>query len=44
LVIDSPIAIKSAGFSEENKPISTSTDHKFIHKAIVNKTEFSTSV
>jgi len=44
LVIGSSIAMAYAGFSEENKPISVSTDHKFIHKDITNQTEFSPKV
>jgi C1A family cysteine protease len=44
LVIGSSIAMAYAGFSEENKPISVPTDHKFIHKNIVNKTKFSPNV
>jgi hypothetical protein len=34
LVIGSSIAMAYAGFSEENKPMSVSTDHKFIHKEL----------
>ena len=44
LVIGSSIAMASAGFPEENKPISVPTDHKFIHKDIVNQTEFSSKI
>ncbi len=44
LVIGSSIAMASAGFPEENKPISAPTDHKFIHKDIVNQTEFSPKI
>jgi len=44
LVIGSSIAMAYTGFSEENKPISVSTDHKFIHKYITNQTEFSPKV
>ena len=44
LVISSSIAMAYAGFSEENKPISVPTDHKFIHKDIVNQTKFSPNV
>ena len=33
-VIGSSIAMAYAGFSEENKPMSVSTDHKFIHKEL----------
>ena len=43
-VIGSSIAMAYAGFSEENKPISVPTDHKFIHKDIVNQTKFSSNV
>ena len=32
------------GFSEENKPISVLTDHKFIHKDAMNQTKFSTKM
>ena len=42
LVISSSMAY--AGFSEEDKPISISTDYKFIHTDITNQTEFSTKV
>ena len=44
LVISSSIAMAYTGFSEENKSISVPTDHKFIHKDIVNQTKFSTKV
>ena len=44
LVISSSIAMAYTGFSEENKPISVPTDHKFIHKDIANQTKFSTKV
>ena len=44
LVLGSSIAMAYAGFSEENKPISVPTDHKFIHKNIINPTEFSPKV
>ena len=43
-VIGSSIAMAYAGFSEENKPIPIPTDHKFIHKNIVNQNKFSTKV
>ena len=44
LVISSSIAMAYTGFSEENKPISVLTDHKFIHKDAMNQTKFSTNV
>jgi|ERR1035437_10169669 C1A family cysteine protease len=44
LVISSSIAMAYTGFSGENKPISVSTDHKFIHKYITNQTKSSTKV
>jgi C1A family cysteine protease len=44
LVINSSIAMAYTGFSEENKPISVPTDHKFIHKDSINQTKFSTNV
>ena len=37
-VIGSSIAMAYAEFSEENKPIPLPTDHKLIHKDIVNQT------
>ena len=39
-VIGSSIAMAYAEFSEENKPIPLPTDHKIIHKDIVNQTKF----
>ena len=44
LVIGSSIAMAYTGFSEKNKPISVHTDHKFIHKDIINSTKFSQNV
>jgi C1A family cysteine protease len=44
LVICSSIAMAYAGFSEENKPIFIPTDYKFIHKDIINQTEFTQKV
>ena len=44
LVIGSSIAIAHAGFPEESKSLSVPTDHKFIHKNIVNKTKFSPNI
>src|SRR5208283_5810119 len=40
----SSMAMAYTGFSEENKPISVPTDHKFIQKDSINQTKFSTNV
>ena len=44
LVISSSTAMAYTGFSEENKPTFVHTDHKFIHKDIINQTKFSPKV